>query len=237
MQYDFDAQRLEYIKEVYPEKLNPGLAKELGVKQSWLEAFATKHGLKKNQRLQYPDIPKGHRVGDLEVLAKTNKKAKNNILYECRCKCGKEFLVRSHLLRKEKIRACSTCSALKRLGVGHHRRGGLGPIGGSFWAKVKSHAHERGIEFCLTIEEALALYEKQERKCALSGLPISFSVRFKEISSSTASLDRIDPSLPYTKKNVQWVHKEVNFMKNKLSQSRFVELCQLISQHTKSQWE
>lgn len=39
------------------------------------------------------------------------------------------------------------------------------------------------------------------------------------------SLDRIDSKIAYVKSNVQWVHKDVNWMKNKFSVDRFKEVC------------
>jgi hypothetical protein len=48
---------------------------------------------------------------------------------------------------------------------------------------------------------------------------------------NTASLDRIDSSLGYVRGNVQWLHKDVNWMKNTLDQDRFIELCKAIVNH------
>lgn len=52
----------------------------------------------------------------------------------------------------------------------------------------------------------------------------------KQREEGTASLDRIDSSRGYVEGNVQWVHKDVNFMKQALSQERFVELCTLVAE-------
>lgn len=66
------------------------------------------------------------------------------------------------------------------------------------------------------------LFVNQKQLCALSHLPLEMK--------STASLDRIDNARGYIKGNVQWVHKDINFMKQDLSQEEFIEYCQLISQ-------
>lgn len=58
--------------------------------------------------------------------------------------------------------------------------------------------------------------------CRLSGLPID---------KRSGSIDRIDSSKGYIEGNIQWVHKDVNKMKNNLPQDRFVELCKLIGEH------
>lgn len=48
---------------------------------------------------------------------------------------------------------------------------------------------------------------------------------------NTASLDRIDNSKGYEEGNIQWVHKDVNFMKRTYSQEYFIKLCTLISEN------
>ena len=66
-------------------------------------------------------------------------------------------------------------------------------------------------------------------KCALSGLEIQFGKHWKMMSDQTASLDRIDNTKGYITGNVQWVHKQVNFMKGTMEQTEFIEFCKLIS--------
>ena len=44
----------------------------------------------------------------------------------------------------------------------------------------------------------------------------------------TASLDRIDSKLGYTSNNIQWVHKDLNYMKSDLDQSVFIEWCRKV---------
>jgi hypothetical protein len=78
----------------------------------------------------------------------------------------------------------------------------------------------------ITIQDVWDLYEKQNRKCALSGISISFN---KTESGISASLDRIDSSKEYTKDNIQLVHKDVNTMKNKFNQTDFIKFCILIA--------
>ena len=66
-------------------------------------------------------------------------------------------------------------------------------------------------------------------KCALSGLEIQFGKHWKMMSDQTASLDRIDNTKGYIVGNVQWVHKQVNFMKGTMRQKEFIKFCKLIS--------
>lgn len=109
---------------------------------------------------------------------------------------------------------------------------GYEKISGGYWASVKYKASERKIEFDLDIKDAWAIFEEQKEKCALSGLPLEF-VRWykKDRTKQTASLDRKDSSKGYTKDNVQWVHKDINIMKNVYSTDDFINYCKLVVEH------
>ena len=54
-------------------------------------------------------------------------------------------------------------------------------------------------------------------------------MKLKIKNEQTASLDRIDNSKGYIVGNVQWVHKQVNFMKGTMEQKEFIKFCKLIS--------
>jgi len=95
---------------------------------------------------------------------------------------------------------------------------------GSWWSILERSARDRDILVFVTPLEAWGLFQKQEGVCALSGVSIDFD---KPI---TASLDRIDSEKPYELVNLQWVHKDVNLMKNKFSQDYFIEMCKRISE-------
>lgn len=102
-----------------------------------------------------------------------------------------------------------------------HRWNGFGEISGEYWCRVKESARKRDIKFNISIEYIWALYLNQGGICALSGLPIDFKTK-------SASLDRIDSSKEYSENNIQWLHKDVNNMKNDFNQDYFISLCQLI---------
>jgi hypothetical protein len=82
------------------------------------------------------------------------------------------------------------------------------------------------------MEHAWSLFERQERKCAISGEPLIFEAGRN--SRTTASLDRVDNTKGYVPGNVQWVHKVVNLMRNALPVSEFTRWCALIAEHTKN---
>jgi len=103
---------------------------------------------------------------------------------------------------------------------------GFGEIPHGLWWDISNKAKTRNLIFEISIEEAWALFLKQGRKCALSGIDLVF--KSPDIKK-TASLNRIDSSKGYTLDNIQWVHKRVNLMKMSLSQEEFIYFCNKIS--------
>ncbi|MCZ2224271.1 MAG: hypothetical protein LC122_11665 [Chitinophagales bacterium] len=77
------------------------------------------------------------------------------------------------------------------------------------------------------------LLVKQNFKCALSGLDIIVAKTYKDfmLNKTTASLDRIDSNGNYAIDNIQWVHKDINFIKQNFNQKYFIELCKKISDY------
>jgi hypothetical protein len=104
---------------------------------------------------------------------------------------------------------------------------GHGEISGSLWKRILNQAKSRGLSVEITIEDAWNLFLSQERRCKLTRLPLVFSTGYIK-ADGTASLDRIDSSIGYTKNNIQWVHKDVNQMKMDLAQDYFIDLCRRI---------
>lgn len=104
---------------------------------------------------------------------------------------------------------------------------GYNDLSGKYWYDIQYNARRRNIPFCtkLTIKYAWDLFIKQDKKCALSGLDIEL---YRSKIRNTASLDRIDSSLGYTRKNVQWLHKSVNNLKCGLNNKDTIDLCRKI---------
>lgn len=99
------------------------------------------------------------------------------------------------------------------------------------WFNIKMKSGlSRGYQWELTIEFLWELYLKQDKKCALSGLPIGWS---ETGLTATASIDRVDSSEGYLVENVQLLHKDVNFMKQQYSQEYFIEICKSVANKVK----
>lgn len=119
-------------------------------------------------------------------------------------------------------------------------RKGTSNIPGEYFTNLRKSAKDRNIDFNISIKFIDMLLIKQNFTCALSGLPIklyynSLNTKSKNHKKNTASLDRIDSSIGYFDYNVQWVHKDVNKMKQGFNQIYFINLCNKISE--KNQYE
>lgn len=143
--------------------------------------------------------------------------------YKCRCDCGNTTIVsRSHLISGA-TKSCG-CWQRDKNWTGHEE------ISGSYWGHTQTRARLADIEHTVTIEDAWQVFVDQDRKCALSGVTLTFCRKFNDEGKDkqTASLDRIDSSKGYTFGNVQWLHKTVNKMKLNMTDEEFVEWCRRI---------
>lgn len=174
-------------------------------------------------------ICKGERFGRLTADHKSEISTPKNPVWVCRCDCGtSDYLAYSGNLRSGRTTSCG-CSHLYLKGGNHPQWGGFGEISGTYFDSIKSgRGRKKQVPFDLKIEYLWDLFLSQGRKCALSGEPLVFAPAYESFKQ-TASLDRIDSNLGYFVGNVQWVHKDVNRMKNAFSQDRFVEICQLVA--------
>lgn len=121
----------------------------------------------------------------------------------------------------------------------HQNWTGCGELSGRHWKSIQKHATDRNHEFDLTIEYAWGLFLTQDRRCALTGIPLSMHIseekhRSIKLASWTASLDRIDNNNGYVIGNVQWVHNDINMMKRHYSSGQFYELCLAVVEHYKT---
>jgi len=152
--------------------------------------------------------------------------------YRCVCRCGKEGVVnQAHLLDGNSTK-CRKCSSEAISGEKSVHWKGHGELSATFITITKAGARERGLPWRVSAEYLYDLYVKQERRCALSGIKISLKRTRNPGTRSypqTASIDRIDSDGGYIEGNVQWVHKDVNLMKNKFDQGYFVSMCKRIA--------
>ena len=178
-------------------------------------------------RCSYEDFT-GMTIGKLKVIKRIEDKidscGQNVIQWECQCECGTKTIRVSNSLRKGKCccKKCKSSSDRNRFGykdlMQHH------------WRSIQRSAKRRGFEFEITIQHAWDVFEKQNKQCAISSIPIVLGKTREEYASgiTTASLDRIDSSKGYIKGNIQWVHKKINIMKSNYTLDEFIYYCRKI---------
>jgi hypothetical protein len=167
----------------------------------------------------------GQKFGKLLVIEKAPV-CKKRTNWKCKCDCGTEKIVESGHLRHGRTKSCG-CSWYSR-GKDNISWKGHGEIPKSLYNRINSNAKRRGVPMELSLKELWELFLKQNRKCALSDLVLDFTYGRNRHHKGTASLDRIDSSKGYVKGNVQWVHKDVNWMKQDYSNDYFLSMCQRI---------
>lgn len=96
----------------------------------------------------------------------------------------------------------------------------------SWFDTKKRKAESKGRLFEFDIKYVWEVYIRQNKKCALSGLPLDFN---KDTENAMVSLDRINNNKGYVKRNIQLVHKDVNFMKWTYEQKYFIKMCILVA--------
>jgi hypothetical protein len=150
------------------------------------------------------------------------KRARNLAYWECKCICGKIFIACGSDLRNGKTKTCGC-----KKGIQSKRNfQGYKELTKTYFRSIFSNAKQRYIIFEITEKYIYELYLKQNKKCALSGEDISLS-----LSNHTASLDRIDSKLGYIEGNVQWVHKDINKLKNVYNNQDFKDLCMKVAKY------
>lgn len=174
---------------------------------------------------KYPDPQPGEIYNNWEII-QYYKYEKGFKIYKCKCtKCGNIQCVRKdQLVRKAK--KCDNCKIIAKVKPFKKSNRSNNP----FQTKVNRVIDEaalRSISVYFTADDLKNLYEKQNKRCALSG---DFLPDIRK-----ASIDRIDSSKPYTLDNIQIVTKEINLAKHVQSQQDFINMCKKVVDYANQQ--
>lgn len=229
-------------EEIYNLHINNEKCENIALKFNVAKATINRSIQKKNKLL---NIKNRHRAfkkptnnligtffGKLEVIELVQPKNKRDPWkFKCKChECKSEKLILTAYGLKNRLN--KTCGCIKiemRKGKNSTSFKGYEDISGSFWHIVMRNARLRNIDVTITIEDAWNLFLSQNKKCALSGIDITFGE--SNYDETTASLDRIDSNKGYDIDNIQWVHKTLNFMKNNLTDEKFIYYCQKVVEY------
>ncbi len=143
--------------------------------------------------------------------------------------CGRIHEFRTTQIRSQKY--CKECIVdyyKKNKGSNHKSWKGFGELSSDLFTTIKLNARDRSLDFNLDMEYLWNLFLYQNRKCVLSGLDIQLNEKCNEKKFKTATLDRIDSKFGYIKGNVQWLHRDINKMKNNFPEEYFLKMCELV---------
>ncbi len=226
-----DVLNYDFVHEHSVVKKMPdqAIADLVGCSREAVKKHRLAYGIRKQRRKPHKHKP-GDNFGLLTIRKKYRGKDKRYYCL-CDCECGNEKLVElAHLISG----GCISCGCAQKKITSERTWKGCGNISGSLWYAIKKSAEIRGIAFRITIDDAWALFKRQDGKCALTGEQLTFARAITGLNGlGTASLDRINSRLPYVSGNVQWVHKVINIMKNKQKEADFVIWCQKVAAYTK----
>ncbi len=168
------------------------------------------------------------------LTVKSIYKKGRRVFAKCVCDCGNEKDNRADDIKSGRAVSCG-CHSKNRwnmVGSKNPYFKGIGELRQTKYSEIKRQALKRSKEFNVSIEYLWELYEKQDRKCVLTGLFIVFG-RNGHCNETSASLDRIDNNKGYIKGNVRWVLKDINMIRGNYNTDYFIELCNAVTDNSR----
>lgn len=143
-------------------------------------------------------------------------------IYTCR-KCGITYSDKSELFLYYEKTICREC---RKKQYRDYSRKRLMSSKESYFKSVlnstKNRCIKNGREFEITVEQMVDLFEKQNGKCALTGMDLIIKMD-KKNRHDTVSIDRIDSDKGYTLDNVQLICYAINRFKSNMPDNMFME--------------
>src|SRR4030042_2283591 len=212
---------IDFIRENYSKRGCGYVAQKLGHSPITVQRQAHRMGIYRERGLI--DMI-GQKYGRWTVIALGKKDSGSNTHWLCRCECGSENEVQRQSLIHGTSRQCHLCAVNANRDMKF-----CGKIPTAYIRTLERRSIKKGLKYDLSADYLNELLIFQNNKCAISG--ILLTIKKKSCEKSTASIDRIIPKLGYTKGNVQWVHKDINYMKGKFTEDRFIQICRIVSEY------
>ena len=154
-------------------------------------------------------VSPGQKYGRREVLASAGRDARGRFLWQVRCDCGRERVIREdNLLRASGCRYCTSGPTRTMHGLSKTPEYRL-------WSAAKGRARRSGLPFTIKVEDI-----KIPERCPLLGVKLGFKDGDKSYSPS---LDRIRSEEGYTPENIWVISWRANKIKTNLTLSQFEE--------------
>lgn len=203
------------------------IAKKFNCSINTIRLKLKEYNIKLNTDKVYFLPKKGDKFNRLTFLNEINT-INNKKHWICECECGKIKSYDYYSIIKGYVKSCG---CYHKDDVKKYNWTGYENIPGRYWTSIVNGAKKRNLEFNISIEYAWEIYKKQGKKCKLSNLPIEFGTKRNKIKTYQASLDRINNNDGYIEGNVQWIVKEINYMKNKIDETTFKFFCKKIDEY------
>lgn len=94
--------------------------------------------------------------------------------------------------------------------------------------RIKNRAKRVGLEFNLTEDYMKAIWTGT---CAIFGTPIEIPYSTESTDPNKATLDKVDPTLGYIVRNVQWVSNRANIIKSFGTEQEHRQIADYIARH------
>lgn len=166
----------------------------------------------------------GQKFDKLEVIEFCGMGKWGRSKFKCKCCCGRILFIPGSGLVSGNSTKCRSCSAKEC------NRRYVGEVSLTYFSDLKNGAEERNIPFEIIQSDIWEKYLEQNRKCALSGIILTWQDGYKGVRG-TASVDREESTIGYTKDNIQIVHKDINRMKWTHDQQYFLNICETITDY------
>lgn len=101
------------------------------------------------------------------------------------------------------------------------------------WYRYFSRLLLHGRKGKITRDDLLALLEKQNGLCALSGIPLTCQLEVGKRFKTNASIDRIKAGEDYSPDNIQLVCAALNGFRTDTTLEEFVWFCEKVTEHHK----
>lgn len=175
----------------------------------------------------------GTSIGLRTIVGVGERTKSNNKTALVRCVCGKESSVEIGHFLAGRYSSCTDCLNKNQIGSFNRAWKGGKHISFTLFSRWRKSAETRKIKWDVTIEYLDSLIENQGFKCVFTGeeLTIGHGGKNGLIVNGSASLDRINSSVGYVEGNVQFVAKDVNMAKQKLTDEEFTSLCLRVSNY------
>ena len=137
------------------------------------------------------------------------------------CRLCKEHLSEARFEPQKRGSKVASCSKCRREAMYAKVNSDVSAYLKKLYSSLGHNRKKQGFDGSVTADDFVEIYNKQDGRCALSGVVLTHYRDGGGAKSFNCSIDRISPQLGYTKKNIQIVAYSVNMMKGTMDEYEF----------------